>query len=93
MNENGYQVARNKEKTFRHISTIYITLYKRGTIIAKRRNTDKCGLEHLGQLMNIKPSPPKNAKMPNIQWKKVNWKMTETRLKEMDLEEEGGWKI
>lgn len=92
INENGYQVAKNNEKTFRQVSTIDITLYNPNKIKPNRRTTDKCGLEHIGQLTNINPSPPKNARKPNVDWKKVDWKQTEKNLKEMDLEEDGGWR-
>ena len=41
--------------------------------------------------MNINPSPPINAKTPNVNWKKVDWKETEVKLKEMEIED-GGWR-
>ena len=73
------------------MSTIDITLYKPNTMVPNRRTTDKCGLEHIGQLTKIKPSPPKNAKNPNINWKKIDWKKMENSLKKMDIKEDRGW--
>ena len=88
---NNYKVAKNEEKTFRQQSTIDITIFKTNITPPKRGTTDRCGLEHLGQIVRIYAEEPKNAKPANINWKKVDWEKTGNLLKEIDTEKDGGW--
>ena len=84
-------VARNKEKTFRQTSVLDITIYKKGEETPIRQLTDKCGLEHIGQLVRLKVEVPKNLKKKNVAWKKVDWKVMEEDLKKLKIGKEEGW--
>ena len=84
MNKENRVVARNKEKTFRQISVLDITIYKKGEKTPIKQLTDKCGLKHMGQLVRIKVEIPKNLKKRNVRWKKVD-------LKKMEIGKDGGW--
>ena len=53
--------------------------------------TDKCGLEHMGQMLRINAKEPKNTKLTNVNWKKVDWKKTEEDMKEKRIENDRGW--
>ena len=51
IDRNGYQVAINTDKTFRKQSTIDLKIFKKIHETPRRTTTDKCELEHLGQIV------------------------------------------
>lgn len=83
--------SKTKEKTFRQISGLDITIYKTTDQPLKRSMTDKCGFEHMGQIIRIQVEKPHNLKKDNMAWKKVDWNNIEKWLKEIDTEKDGGW--
>ena len=85
-------VARIRERTFRQVSVLDIAIYKTEDEPPKISMTDKGNLEHLGQLTRIRVEKPSNLKKENVAWKKVNWEENEKLLKEVDIDEDGGWK-
>ena len=91
VDRNGYQVAINTEKTFRQQSMIDLTIFKKSHQTPKKSMTDKCGLEHLGQIVKIRAEKPTNTQTKNINWKKVDWKETEQKIKNMAIGNDGGW--
>ena len=91
INKENRVVAKNKEKTFRQISVPEIAIYKRGEEVPKRQLTDKCALEHVGQLIRFKVEIPNNLKKKNVAWKKVDWKVMKEDLKKTEVGKNGGW--
>lgn len=91
INKENRIVARTREKTFRKISVLDITIYKQGNEAPKRQLTDKCGLEHQGQIIRLKVKKPNNLKKENVAWKKVDWKKMEEELTNLEVEKDGGW--
>ena len=90
--KNNRKVATNKMKTFRQTSVLDIAIYKEGEYAPKRSLTDKCGLEHMGQIVKIMVEKPNNLKRENVAWKKVDWDKMEKDLKDIEIEKDGGWK-
>ena len=90
--EENRSVAKNTELTFRQTTVLDIAIYKKDEETPRRSITDKCGFEHVGQIVRVKAEKPKNLKNEGVAWKKVDWKGLESSLKEMELNEDGGWK-
>ena len=57
---------KTKEKMFRQISGLDITIYKTTDQSPKRSMTDKCGFEHMGQIISIQVEKPHNLKKDNV---------------------------
>jgi len=68
-----------------------VTLYKKRTNKPNRRTTDKCALEHIGQLIRIGVEKLANTAKQNIAWKKVKWNKVGDDLKTIDVEQEDIW--
>ena len=91
MMENERKVVRNYEKTFRQTSVIDITIYRKGEKLPSRQLTDKCGFEHMGQIIRLKVEKSTNLKKENVNWKKIDWDKMKEDLKKLKVEEDGGW--
>ena len=91
MKDNNRKVAETKELTFRQKTVIDITIYKDEDKPPNRQLTDKCGLEHMGQIIRIKAEKPDDVTKDRIDWKKVDWGKVEEDLKKIRTREEEGW--
>ena len=88
MIDNNRKVAETKELTFRQKTVIDITIYKEKDEPPNRQLTDKCGLEHMGQIIRIRAERPENVKKEQIAWKKVDWEKVEEELKDVRSEKD-----
>ena len=91
INNNDRVVAKTNDKTFRQSTVLDITIYKRGDETPNRTLTDKCGFEHMGQIVRLRVKRPQNLMRVGVEWKKVNWKEMEENLKSLKIGEDGGW--
>lgn len=82
--KNGVDIVEHDHKTFRTVSVIDITLYKKDETILKVHLVDKVGLEHCGQVVRKCLEEPVGLIERSIAWKKVDWKEVEEKLKELD---------
>jgi len=77
MDNQKFEVVQHDKVTFRTISTIDLTMFKKSHKQPKVQLIDKTGLEHCGLMTRIKLEEPNNMSTANVTWKKVNWKRME----------------
>ena len=88
---NGFNSIEHEQKTFRTVSVIDLTLYKKDGKVPRVQLIDKMGLEHCGQVIRKCLEEPVGLREKEIAWKKVDWKEVEEKLKELDEDGEKGW--
>jgi len=89
--DNGFDALEHDHKTFRTVSVINLTLYKRNGTILKVQLIDKMGLEHCGQVVRKCLEEPVGLMEKGIARRKVDWKDMEEKLKDLKEDGEGGW--
>ena len=89
--ENGFGVLEDEHQTFRKVSVIDLTLYKKNGKVPKVQLIDKMRLEHCGQVMRKCLEEPVGLMEKGIAWKKLDRKDVEEKLKELKDGGEEGW--
>jgi len=85
MDDKNFEVVQHNKVTFRTVSTIDLTMFRKGRKQPKVQLIDKTGLEHCRQITRMNLEEPNNMSTANVTWRKVNWKRVEEGLKKLEV--------